>query len=404
MTHHSCPALAVEERQPSTCGRSPLNVTVVSSVEGFRSLRREWDSLLRESRSDCVFLTWEWLFTWWKWYGRGSRLFILLLRDRTGRLRGIAPVMVKKTVGVFGALELIGSDSKVCSEYLDIIAERDWEESVVTSIMQFVSKTRSRWDVFVLSRVRADSPFFSLLRQLSAAHRLESRQEDRGTALFLTLPDTWEELLAGFGARTRSNMRYYRRRLEKAFRVQFEPWDSLWDRTQATNTMGKLQQKSISRKGLRGVFEDKSFKNFHAEIMDLFQKEGWLYITFLVCDGKPVAFLYAYLYDGTCYFYQTGFDTAYSSYSAGSVVHSYVLEDTIKRGAQTFEYLRGGQEYKRHFANSARGIVQLSIFSDGWRPALLRLLLSCGRLIRLKSSGLPGKRLAARIKTRILGA
>lgn len=398
MTHRSYPAPAVEERQSSTCGRSPLNVTVVSSVEGFRSLRREWDGLLRASRSDCVFLTWEWLFTWWKWYGGSAQLLILLLSDSTGRLRGIAPLMSKRTAGVFRKLQIIGSESRVCSEYLDIIAEEGCEKDVARAILDFLLDNHRSWDTFSLSSIRRGSPFLLAFEQLPEIRRLRSRRTTQYVAPYISLPETWDELLARFGPRIRRNVRYYRKRLEKAFSVEFSSREVGLDTRHAINTMRRLQQKSISRKGIRGIFEDETFSNFHAEIMDLFHRNGWLYIVFVVCDGNPVAFWYAYLYAGTCYSYQTGFDLDYGSHSVGSVVHSFVLEDTIGKGIHTFDYLRGGQEYKYHFANSAREMLEVSIFNNSWSGLLVRFVLAFGEHLRFCISRFMGNNLKDKLR------
>jgi len=373
-----------------TGGPAPLNVEIADSPEAFRNLRAQWRRLLENSHSNSVFLTWEWLFTWWKWYGGKGRLFILVVRDADGHIKGIGPLMTRKTLGIFHKLQLIGSESKVCSEYLDIIAEKGWEEHVARSIMRFLLRRCFPWHILVLSSIRGDSPFLAVLRQLSEVRRLRSRLEVESINPFLSYPDTWDELLARFSRKTRRNIRYYKRRLDNDFRVQFLPWSGLFGRTQTVNVIKRLQQKSISRKGFRGVFADPTYRNFHAEIMDLFHKKGWLYIVFLLCDGKPVAFWYVYLYGDRCYAYQTGFDTDYSSYSVGTVLHSYVLQDTMSRGTRAFEYLRGNQRYKHYFANSAREMVVLSIFNNSWSGTLLRLLHTCWRRLKSHATSLPG--------------
>ena len=45
-------------------------------------LRDEWNDLLRRSRFDTVFLTWEWQSTWWQHLGRDGAC-IFWLRGRT---------------------------------------------------------------------------------------------------------------------------------------------------------------------------------------------------------------------------------------------------------------------------------------------------------------------------------
>jgi len=377
---------------------SSLTVSVVASLNAFRRLKNRWNALLERSHSNCIFLTWEWLFTWWKWYGNNSDLFILVIQDQANQIRGIAPLMARRTAAVFRRLQLIGSDSKVCSDFLDIIAEKGWEKHVAKCIMRFLVKTRSQWHVFVLSSIPSDSSFLAVLRRLPEFRRLMRHKKVQNTAPSLSYPGTWDKLLARFGRSTRKSITRKRRRIEKEFRVQFTPWSALFDRTQTINTVKRLQQKSISRKGLRGIFEDETYRNFHADIIDLFRREGWLYIVFLLCDGKPVAFLYAYLYGGKCYDYQRGFDTDYRSYSVGTVLQSYVFQDTISKGVRTYDFLRGGEEYKYRFANSAREMLQVSFFNNRWSSVLLRLMLTGSRQVKSHIADLLGKNLTEKIK------
>ena len=42
-----------------------MRVELIEDPDRFRSLRGEWHGLLEQSTSDCPFLTWEWLHTWW---------------------------------------------------------------------------------------------------------------------------------------------------------------------------------------------------------------------------------------------------------------------------------------------------------------------------------------------------
>jgi CelD/BcsL family acetyltransferase involved in cellulose biosynthesis len=378
-----------------------MTVTVVDSSEGFRDLRAQWQQLLDKSHSNSVFLTWEWLFTWWNWYGCGGRLLILLLKDGSGHLRGIAPLMIRRVMGTFRRLQFIGSDSKVSSDYLDVIAEKGWEERVGEGVMQFLLKTNSQWHHLVLSSIAKDSLFLAAFQQLATIRRLGMYERLQYVAPSISYPRTWDELLARFGYRIRRNIRYYKRGLEKTFRVEFLPWCQLFDGAQTVNAMRRLQHKSISRKGFRGIFEDETFTNFHTEILDLFNKNGWLYVVFLLCDGKPVAFQYGYLYGGIIHGYQRGFDTDYQSYRVGVVLQSYVFQDTINKGLHAYDCLRGDEEYKSHFADSAREMLEVSIFNNNWSSALLRLALVGGRGIKSRLSGILGKNLAQIIRRRI---
>src|ERR1019366_3006589 len=54
-----------------------ISVERIADVPGFEALRDEWGELLESSDADCLFLTWEWLSTWWKHLAGDRRLAIL---------------------------------------------------------------------------------------------------------------------------------------------------------------------------------------------------------------------------------------------------------------------------------------------------------------------------------------
>ena len=70
---------------------SPTAVERISEVPGFEAIRSEWTELLKASDSDCLFLSWEWLYAWWKHLADGRQLSILAVRHE-GRLVALAPL------------------------------------------------------------------------------------------------------------------------------------------------------------------------------------------------------------------------------------------------------------------------------------------------------------------------
>src|SRR5437867_4306723 len=95
----------------------------------FADLRDEWNELLAASPANCLFLTWEWLYTWWKHLSGRRRLHLLVMRD--GReLTAIAPLAqrppVLRRLLLFPALEFLGTET-VGSDYLDVIVRRGRE-------------------------------------------------------------------------------------------------------------------------------------------------------------------------------------------------------------------------------------------------------------------------------------
>src|SRR5713101_2668107 len=70
-----------------------LDVDRIEDPAAFEGLRAEWDALMEVSPSTSLFMTWEWLSTWWAHLSEGRRLCLITMR-RHGRLVAIAPFMV----------------------------------------------------------------------------------------------------------------------------------------------------------------------------------------------------------------------------------------------------------------------------------------------------------------------
>jgi len=51
--------------------------------------RAAWNKLLAESETRSIFLTWQWLATWWECFREGADLFTFVV-ERDGELVGIA--------------------------------------------------------------------------------------------------------------------------------------------------------------------------------------------------------------------------------------------------------------------------------------------------------------------------
>jgi hypothetical protein len=101
-----------------------LTIRVVTSLEEFKGLAREWEELLDRVPGHSLFLTWEWLYYWATHHLEDGQLRILLASDEHECLVGIAPLYLRRTKaqGLISVRELrwLGSEA-VCSSYLDVI-------------------------------------------------------------------------------------------------------------------------------------------------------------------------------------------------------------------------------------------------------------------------------------------
>src|SRR4051812_18102028 len=116
-------------------------VETIDTLEEFSQLRSEWNNLLLSSSANCVFLTHEWLSSWWKYLSEGRNLSIITVRDdRT--LVGILPVAERAPQYARmmpRVLEFLGS-GVIGSDYLDVIVLNGGEKEIVSAIAQHLNE------------------------------------------------------------------------------------------------------------------------------------------------------------------------------------------------------------------------------------------------------------------------
>src|ERR1051325_6631522 len=120
--------------------------------------------LLAHSSADSLLLTCEWLYTWWKHFGRGRKLHVLAIRCGMD-LIAIAPLASPSTklsrLAHIRALEFLGTGS-VGSDYLDIIARRGKEGEAMDILVDYLLREKFVLDLKQLAKNR------SLVLQLAA--------------------------------------------------------------------------------------------------------------------------------------------------------------------------------------------------------------------------------------------
>src|ERR1700756_5274028 len=101
-----------------------LNIERITALADFEAIGCEWNELLQRSRSNCVFLTHEWLTAWWRHLAEGRKLEIVTAREN-GRLVGILPVALQApqySRMMPRMLEFLGT-GVVGSDYLEAIVD-----------------------------------------------------------------------------------------------------------------------------------------------------------------------------------------------------------------------------------------------------------------------------------------
>ena len=329
---------------------------VIDSAWGFTALRPEWNSLLRASGSASPFLTWEWLHTWWTHLGGGSQLRMLAVRAGTD-LIAIAPFrMASSGIARFPSLDMLGT-GEAGSDYLDVIVRRGWEAESLAAIERFV---RSHNTTLRLTHLGPSAAAVHLADLLDS-HGWTRSMTAGGTCPYIPLAGhTWDSYLATLGASHRANVRRRIRALEQKFDVRFERVTTEAQRREAMLRLVQYHERRFDERGT--AFRTESLGAFHEEVTKRVLDRGWLRMFVLRVNGTPVAVMYGFLYGGTFYFYQHGFDADYQQHSIGLVLMGLSIRAAIDEGAGEFDMLWGVEQYKFLWARDTRELRNVHLF------------------------------------------
>ena len=104
-----------------------MQIQVHSTPDVFNNLRGDWNTLLKQSPSDSIFLTREFQHTWWTHLGSGE-LRVLTAHD-DGQLLGIMPLFLEsepeqRVLRLLGGLEVADYLDVICaSPHVDLVLE-----------------------------------------------------------------------------------------------------------------------------------------------------------------------------------------------------------------------------------------------------------------------------------------
>ena len=365
---------------------STTTIRIVTESKEFEGLKEAWDSLLQQCNDDSpMYLTHEWVWTWWKHFGEGKNLNILLI-EREGKVIGIIPLMkVDYKIGFikFRFLETICSTN--CNHCGLILAES--KEEAITAFLAYLERELvGRRLILRLTWVPEDSNFIDLLRTHSciASKRMAIHEKLMTLAPYVSLPATWDEYFSSLSQNRRWKLRRALRALENGHTVEFKELtiDALEQGLDEFFDLHKARWESV---GIRSGFSEPERKTFYREIASQFAMKHWLHFSSLSVDGETVSSIYGFVYNQKLYGATAARDIHYSKYDIGHLHYMYLLQDAIKKQLRECDFLKGDEPYKFHWAKSARKYMQIIMLEkDFWFGLKLKSLYVFLRLYAIR--------------------
>ncbi|HEY6141726.1 MAG TPA: GNAT family N-acetyltransferase [Thermoanaerobaculia bacterium] len=318
---------------------------LISTPEELKGLRAEWLALWRRSESATPFQSPMWLLPWWRAFG-SDELSTIVARDASGGLTALLPLYIVRdgdeSLGMF-----LGTGN---SDYLDYVGNGD----AAPLLAELAGCDCALWD---LQELRPASPL--LTAPLPEGMHDQILDDDR--CPILSIEGAGDELQNLISTHFRKKIRYYRRALGRIAPVTTES-ASAETLDELLDALYVLHAARWQRRGLPGVLDDDVVQCFHREAARDLLNEGALRMHAIRLGERIVAVFYGFTHAGTVYYYLSGYDPELERLSIGTLIVAHAIEEAVREGATTFDFLRGAEEYKYAWGATDRVSARRQIF------------------------------------------
>jgi CelD/BcsL family acetyltransferase involved in cellulose biosynthesis len=341
-------------------------------------LEQEWRELEPELLQ-VPFVTYDWMYTWWQSMRAqkasvSDGLWLCTARTRSGKLRGIAPLM-RTDRPAFGPLRmrqvhLLGADPNI-TELRSVLAPPSELPRVLKLLIDHLRQAAHEWDFMQLSGVPADVRSALALDGLS----------DLGGALvrdvpnyYLPLAPSWEEFKKGLSRNIKESLRKCYNAPKRdgvilEFDVVREPSEV---RSAISDFLELHRSRSTVESGVKhpDVFSTSQSVDFLQAVCLRFAERDRLRIFRTKVEGRVIAARIGFVCGDCLYLYYSGYDPAFGRYSVMTTTVAEAIQFAIREGFSTVNLSTGADVSKLRWSPKELVYTESQLVSPSLRGAL----------------------------------
>lgn len=363
-----------------------MKTVIVDSTEKFFDLSKTWNGILFKSGQNNIFLTFEWLFSWWKHFQKKNRLLIILVIENE-EIIGIAPLVISRKL-FFRQVRFMSSPRADYGDFI-VIGDEEKREQVCNAIFNALS-TFNGWDMFRLDGLPSTSLNFSALENaLKRNLHLKSffRTHKHGT-FFVPIRGNWQDYCSSLRKKFLADTKRLLTKLPKEQKAFFS--NSVKDEHHAASLLEKLIQLHKTRHSSlwqKSIFSCRLTCDFYKEVASVFLKNGWLDLKFLIINDAVAALHFGFIYGNVYYYYIPVFDIQFKQYAAGRLLLYELLRSSFNTGIKKFDFMSGQDEYKSQWQTREEKLYLVSVYPKNIAGVAAFLIFEKGIMFLKKVSG-----------------
>ena len=347
------------------------------TFDEFLEMRDLWNETVQGSLDNDIFLTWEWLSTWWRHYQDRNRFLVIVITDG-GRIVAAAPLMTS-TYSLWG----------VTVTKLGFLGGSDYQNFVLTEakpelakmLIEYADHKVPEWDFIGLNDIPCRSVTARTIGRVSTP-TVRFDQTEGEICPYVALPKHRDAYLAALRPHFASNLAKREGQLRANYKLEYKLLEDPDGVQRGMSAFFDLHQKRRAVKGESGMFSDQRTRDFHLDVAKSLARRRWLVLALLLLDDEPVAATYNFRYGRRFYFYQSGLDPHYSQYSVGSLLHMHMISHCIASGMEEYDFMKGDEPYKAEWSTLRRTNVRFEATKRKVLPVLIKWISKSHTLSR----------------------
>lgn len=359
----------------------PTRVTIeVLSVENWHNIRPLWRSLEERSPYVSFFLSAEWVDTWIDVFAPIVPTSILICRCN-GELIGASlltsartrrgPVPLRRS-HLHTAGEPI--EDGVCVEFNNLLCCDGFEHLCSAAIAQHLKM--QVWDELELPGF-ADGTCLEALRREFSTYECDVNASVSYYVDLSGLRDSGSTYVDSLRQPTRKHVRQYLRAYARLGELKTEEARTKAEALEFLQELSALHQFSWQQRDMPGAFSSARFLEFHQKLIAANFPLGRILLVRIRAGARTIGVLYAFIYSGKVYFYQSGFDYSLDrKLSPGIVANVCAIEHCLQKDLKEYDFLAGDVQYKRSLSSHSRKLYWITFRRGNVRTRAVSALRS----------------------------
>lgn len=352
-----------------------LAIQIVTTRDGLRSLKGEWDRLHKLGAAATIFWDHAYVSAWWAAFHENATQYTLVVR-RDGEAVAIFPFMraIWTVRGMpMRQLSFIRNEHVLRSDALIAI-----DASTCTkAVLQHLKDNRWAWDVLYLENTPESSEIYPRIAEVAQQLGFPTDPWRRArTHRILPVTGTWDGYLSGRSSNFRWQMKKFRKRLDALGTIEIERIHTRTELLAFLPELFQLEKKSWQGQGSDSAMDTASQEFCRLLVSDMPDDklgEFWA----MRANGRLIAAITLLRLERVLSVFTTYFDPEMAAASPGTLLYLEMLKSAWSRGERIIDFNGDSVAFQRWTSQTVNHF-RLRIYSCSWYGRALHYARSLG--------------------------